>query len=86
MKEGANTVAAMIALAQQAANRLQGTCGSIAALGEEYEAAENSITFCDELDQLVFCCEQCNWWCEISEMAERDDDAWICQECTDEET
>lgn len=74
----------MTALATRAAEQLSGTCGTIARLGEQYEDAMNDTTFCNVLDSLVFECEHCNWWLEQSEMAERDDGKWICQECTDE--
>lgn len=68
-----------VEMARIAAERLEGSCQGIANLGEEFEALENDAAFCAELDQLVFCCEQCNWWFEQSEMAEGDD--WICESC-----
>lgn len=72
-------------LARKAADRLQGSSLTLAALGEEYEDAENDDVFCRVLDSLVFCCEQCDWWFEQSEMGERDDDRWICEDCTNDE-
>lgn len=52
----------LISLAELAADELQGTCKSLAEAG---------------LDELIFECERCNWWCEISEMSE---DGWYCDE------
>lgn len=73
----------MIDLADDAAEQLQGTAKGIADLGEEYEEAfRNSTVFTDRLDELVFECERCNWWCEISEMSEG---GWYCDECEDDE-
>ena len=31
------------------------------------------------LDSLVFLCEDCGWWCEISEMNDSGD--WVCEDC-----
>lgn len=85
MKSGANYNAHMIALAEQAAEQLQGTCKSLSDLGQEFEDAKNNQTFCNQLDELVFECQECNWWCEQSEMANRKDEEWICDDCTDDE-
>lgn len=70
-----------VAMAEEAARRLEGTCDNIANLGEEFEDLENDRTFCAKLDELVFCCEQCNWWFEQSEMAETKNNDWICNDC-----
>lgn len=65
------------------AGDLQGTTGSL----EETLADEIGVPFEDtaaeslgELDELVFLCEQCGWWCEIGEMAENRES--VCDECT----
>lgn len=84
-REGDNVQAVMIALAEEAAERLQGTCMSIADLGEKYEEAENSQSFCNRLDELVFCCDQCSWWDEISQMSDDSDGIlMLCVECENE--
>ena len=74
-----------IDMAHKAAEQLQGTCKSIPELGEEFEDLEDDSDFCATLDSLVFECERCNWWCEISEMSEKcaDDGGWYCDECED---
>lgn len=84
MKEGANTVAAMTALADKAADDLVGTCRTLHELGEEYEEAENSTTFCARLDELVFCCVGCNWWCGQEECHDESGE-WKCEECHEAE-
>lgn len=66
-------------MAIKAAERLQGSCQGIANLGEEFEALETNSEFCATLDELVFCCNCCNWWFEQSEMSENED--WICEDC-----
>lgn len=70
-------------LATEAASQLQGTCKSIPELGEEFEALLNDDAFCARLDELVFECEECGWWCEISEMSQNKE--WTCEECAPEE-
>lgn len=75
---GNNYNAHMTALAEQAAEQLQGTCKSIHDLGEEFEEAQNDKIFCERLDDLVFECEVCNWWCELSEMS---DIEMTCDDC-----
>ena len=73
----------MLALAEEAAEQLQGTCKTIVELRPEFEAAQDDQTFCDRLDEIVFECTVCNWWCEQSEMAEDCGNEWVCQDCAD---
>lgn len=84
MKEGANTVATMHALAETAAGELEGTCRTLHELGDEYEGAEDSTAFCARLDELVFCCVGCNWWCSQDECNETEGGEWACDDCTAE--
>lgn len=70
--------------AQKVATALSGSCGSISAMLDRYEydpALEMDIVFCAELDSEVFCCEQCGWWDELSEMS---DVEHICVDCEGE--
>jgi hypothetical protein len=67
---------------------LEGACDTLeGALEECYPGmSETDMTIEDHeaLDQLIFCCEECGWWYEISENAETDDDSeMICQGCED---
>lgn len=71
-------------MAEEAARQLQGSSQSLANLGEEFEELQNNDEFCNRLDELVFECEQCNNWFEMSEMAENDEDRWICESCNEE--
>lgn len=66
------------------AEDLRGTCQSLmdALAKHDMEAAANDIDFTQALDELVFECEQCSWWCELSEMA---DAQHICTDCDDGE-
>lgn len=41
-----------------------------------------SIEQLQEVDDIVFCCEGCNWWCAAEECNERD--GWFCDECAGE--
>lgn len=71
-------------LAQKAVDQLNGTCRSFAELGEEYEEGENNSLFCAVVDEQIFCCTTCNWWCEQSECNEDDSGQWVCDECKDD--
>lgn len=33
------------------------------------------------IDERVFLCSRCGWWCEIDEMSEEVTDEWFCNEC-----
>lgn len=73
------------ALAERAAEELMGSCRSLTDLGEEFEGADNIRAFTDRLDELVFCCEGCCWWCEIGELRnDGTDGEWLCEDCTDD--
>lgn len=64
------------------AYELQGTCISLTAMLEQHEMEEmeNDRNFCNALDALVFECELCGWWFEISEMCDQHD-TWKCEDC-----
>ena len=66
---------------------LQGSCKSLLEVLEfhECEHLELDSDFLAELDSRIFCCELCNWWMEISEMAEDAQDRWICEECASDD-
>lgn len=62
---------------QQVADALVGTAADLKEHATDEEI--NDQSFCILLDNLIFCCDQCNWWCEIDEMSEDN----ICLECSD---
>ena len=70
-------------IAETIADQLQGSCDSLQSRLEhiDREDLEMNQEFCDRLDSLVFNCECCNWWCEISEMTDDPDHDWNCTDC-----
>lgn len=63
---------------------LQGTCEGLDSFLERN--APDLIDyqpFLLHLDNQIFCCEVCNWWFELSDMA--DNDNWECRDCSTEE-
>ena len=54
-----------------------GTC-------EHFNPSEYSDEVISRLDQEMFNCEQCDWWCEMSEMTDNDG-ATICTDCESDE-
>lgn len=72
--------------AQLVAAHLTGTCISLqtaieSVLDEDDWALEDDLEFCLAIDDRVFCCSVCEWWCENSEMAREDGQGFICFEC-----
>jgi hypothetical protein len=63
--------------AMEAANWLVGTCRSLE--GSEWESWQNDAVFLRALDDEVFCCDDCGWWCGTEQL----DDAvnLICEDC-----
>lgn len=66
-------------------SHLEGTCHQSldqVLRDEGIEGGEDSLTT-DELrliDDRIFCCSSCGWWCSADELAEGDE----CQECVDD--
>ena len=64
---------------------LNGSCTSLEQALEDYEVPEleDNDAFLSYLDNEIFRCERCSWWCPISEMSEQGD--WECRDCVPEE-
>lgn len=67
------------------ASELQGSCLSLNEVLErnDMDGADGDLDFCASLDSIVFCCESCNWWCEVSEMSDDGDSQGICFDCVE---
>lgn len=65
--------------------QLNGSCDSLeqALANNEAEELEDHMPFLNYMDNEIFCCECCNWWCPISEMNEQGD--WECRDCVPED-
>lgn len=69
---------------------LQGTCGTIQGAIEDHypDMTELDLTSEDHdmIDNEIFECDTCNWWCEISEMCSQTDDCGgdHCENCCTE--
>jgi hypothetical protein len=60
---------------------LQGTCNTLYGVLNHHEAEhlENNEQFLNYVDQHIFLCDTCGWWCEVSELSENEQ----FNECTD---
>lgn len=61
---------------------LRGTCKSLDEGCEQlfdHDSTELTLDECGELDEAIFCCETCGWWCERSE--ESEGEPGHCDEC-----
>lgn len=72
---------------EQIAEELQGTCKSLYEMLEYYdmEDLEMDSEFCARLDQEIFLCEGCGWWCEMCEMTTDEANDWQCTDCAPDE-
>lgn len=67
---------------------IRGTCNSIGSALETFNAGdlEDDTEFLGHLDQEIFLCDTCGWWCETSEMAEDEDETGqVCTDCSEQE-
>lgn len=64
-------------------SRLSGTCDSMGTVCEDLDLSDLDEDVTTEVDQQIFCCTQCSWWCEIDEEASKevDHDELICTDC-----
>lgn len=56
----------------------QGTCQSISEVLDVLDIPDESYINWKTVDDEIFHCESCSWWCEISEQDENGD----CQDCS----
>ena len=64
---------------------LQGTCKSISDfLPEGMNQDDLTQNDLSEIDQEIFLCDGCGWWCEVSESNDRGGEN-VCDDCKDEE-
>lgn len=61
---------------------LQGTCQSLEGVLEDGES-EDDKELCEHIDQEIFLCPACNWWCERGEGHESDLGEDVCDDCYD---
>jgi hypothetical protein len=61
---------------------LQGTCEELYSfLEREAEDLIDHMPFLNYLDNHIFLCDGCGWWCELSEMS----DEGVCRDCCSDE-
>ena len=64
----------------------RGTCQSLDEVLEKFDESFDELTMEDAeiIDENIFCCGNCGWWCETSEMAddwEDHHDEPCCEDC-----
>lgn len=69
-------------IAEEAAEALEGTAGSLHDK-EDWAEGQTVMAFCERLDELVFCCDTCGWWCSMDE-ANDNDSGYNCEDCHNE--
>lgn len=69
---------------------LRGTCTNTidSAVNELYPGMNEGDLTVDETNQIddeIFECDDCGWWCEVSQRCETDGDGDVCEECHSEQ-
>lgn len=69
-------------------NELMGTAGPLSdAVESLFDLSEDELTLADhmELDLGVFLCDECGWWCDVSEQNEAPDEVTqLCDDCNED--
>ena len=76
--------------AQEIIDALQGTCDTLSGAVQEVTGNDDlddmslSTEQHEAIDNQIFLCDECNWWCEISEANENPQGGGdICDDCSD---
>lgn len=64
-------------------HRLSGSTDSMSHVCEELGLSDLDDEVTSAVDQEIFNCSDCNWWCEQSEESSEfiEHDEWICSQC-----
>ena len=70
---------------QELIDYLQGTCNSLddgvqTIFGEDFSSFNLSSENHEQIDNEIFLCETCGWWCEMSESGDEDGNCTDCSE------
>lgn len=67
-------------------SRLSGTCNSMESECEALDLSDLDDDVTNAVDQAIFCCTQCSWWCPIDEESSEDAgwDELICRDCVED--
>lgn len=62
---------------------LRGTCETLDHVADQHNIDPMDASLCDAIDQEIFKCNDCGWWCEMHEevSAFADIDEWTCRQC-----
>lgn len=66
---------------------LRGSCDSLNSVADDGDALLNDLRFCAYLDQHIFTCSVCGWWCDMDEESsdDYDLDEWTCRDCCEDQ-
>jgi len=68
---------------QKVVDELRGSCDSLQSVAERHGLDPDSELLTDAVDQQIFLCSECGWWCEMHEevSAFAGLDEWTCRQC-----
>lgn len=72
---------------EQVIEDLTGSCDSLHSVLNSYGFTDDDMTSEKylRLDEEIFCCDSCGWWCEINEEHENDNGDRVCDDCHEDE-
>lgn len=68
---------------QEVVEQLRGTCLDLNTVLSDEE--QNDDQMLSAVDDALFCCSRCSWWCDWDELKEglEGDDEPVCEDCAD---
>ncbi len=66
---------------------LLGTCYSLEVVLSEFGYHETDMAPADYayIEEDIFCCSGCGWWCEVCEMADDGNGEQLCEDCVEQD-
>lgn len=71
---------------EQIIEHLQGSCMSFSEACNSFDIESDKLTQeeLEQIDDTIFCCEGCNWWCDVGERTLNKDEEPVCEDCKNE--
>ena len=68
---------------QAVIDELRGTSESLDTVADAHGIDPMDQDLCDQIDQSIFLCAECAWWCEMNEEVSEffDLEEWTCRQC-----
>lgn len=68
--------------ATEVVHRLIGTSATLDSVLSDNEQLDEKLLA--EIDDQIFLCEVCSWWCDTSEQEQNENGETVCEDCNEE--